>query len=522
MKIIKKNIFLFMVLIATLLLAYKNYNLNHDNLNYLNKNLFHKHDIVHSDNKANNNLKLENECMKIIFNEEHGSINEIILKSYYNDNYNYIPFIFNYKNNLSSLLLYIKDLNNKNYFPIFKIFNIINNKISFISHVENGYIISREYSLIEKNSYLIDHKINFYNLNNHKINIKKVYFNIGSMHVENNDNNDQLGIGYNNYIKTFFSKKAHFKTLNTKISILKTTIKSLNWISIKNNFFALILNIPNKKNINNNYYSIMSIKKYYSKLTSSIEININPIKPFSYDTLNFNLYLGPKYYFRLLQIGKSNIMNFGIFNVLSKLLLKIMKFIHKQVNSWGITIIILTLIIKIILYPFVIFQSLYSKKIEKIQHPLNIIQEKYQNNPYMIQKETIKLFTKNKINPLLNLLPIFIQIPFFLSFYFILKTSLYLRMSSFLWIKDLSRPDTIFYFNKIPINILPIIMAISIFYQIKQSSPINVNKQNPIINILPFVFTLFCYNLPSCLVLYWTIQNIITILQLKLLKKINK
>jgi len=111
-------------------------------------------------------------------------------------------------------------------------------------------------------------------------------------------------------------------------------------------------------------------------------------------------------------------------------------------------------------------------------------------------------------------LPLFVQLPIFLGLYFMLRTTSELRFASFLWIADLSVPDTIAYIAGFPVNILPLVMGTSMFFQMRMTpSPMTDNMQKRIFQMMPFIFLIFCYNFPSGLVLYWTAQNLLTIVQ---------
>ena len=126
----------------------------------------------------------------------------------------------------------------------------------------------------------------------------------------------------------------------------------------------------------------------------------------------------------------------------------------------------------------------------------------------------MKLFKENRVNPAAGCLPVFIQIPIFIGLYYMLRTSSEIRFQSFLWIKDLSLPDTIATIGSFPVNILPIIMGVTMLIQMKVTpTPSMDGMQQKIIMFMPFIFLIFCYNFPAALVLYWTVQNLFTIFQ---------
>jgi YidC/Oxa1 family membrane protein insertase len=199
-----------------------------------------------------------------------------------------------------------------------------------------------------------------------------------------------------------------------------------------------------------------------------------------------------------------------------------MKGIHALLGNWGITIIILTIIVKLLLWPLTTAQVRSSRKMSKLQEPLKKIKEKYRDNPQKLQAETLKLFRDNRVNPAAGCLPLLVQIPIFLGLYFMLRTTAEMRFAPFLWIPDLSLPDTIARLGNFPVNILPLIMGISMVWQMQvMPTPAIDGAQKWVFKLMPIIFLLFCYNFPAALVLYWTVQNLLTIAQQIILNRKN-
>ena len=151
----------------------------------------------------------------------------------------------------------------------------------------------------------------------------------------------------------------------------------------------------------------------------------------------------------------------------------------------------------------------------KIQGPMSELKEKHKDNPQKMQQETIKLFREHRINPVAGCLPILIQMPIFLGLFYMLRTASELRHEPFLWVSDLSQPDTVFELAGLPINILPLIMGVTMFLQMHMMpvSPTADPVQQKVFKFMPLIFLVFLYNFSSGLVLYWTVQNLLTILQ---------
>jgi YidC/Oxa1 family membrane protein insertase len=230
-------------------------------------------------------------------------------------------------------------------------------------------------------------------------------------------------------------------------------------------------------------------------------------------------YVGPKDYLLLEHMGQhqDELMQFGFFGAVSKVLLMTMHCIYSAVRNWGWTIILLTVIIKLLMWPVTQMQLRSSKKMATIQEPLKLLREKYKDNPQKLQTETMKLFKENHINPASGCLPAIIQIPIFIGLYYMLRSASEIRFQPFLWVKDLSMPDTVGYLGSFPINIMPLLMGVTMVVQMKVTPmPSTDSAQQKIFMLMPFIFLFFCYNFPAALVLYWTVQNLFTIVQNKL------
>jgi YidC/Oxa1 family membrane protein insertase len=232
----------------------------------------------------------------------------------------------------------------------------------------------------------------------------------------------------------------------------------------------------------------------------------------------FQIYAGPKD-FSLLQAmpqGQVAIMNFGMFGLVSEVLLWAMNALYGLVGNYAAAIIILTLIIKSILWPIQNKSTESMRRMSLLSPKMTELREKYKDNPQKMNEELMKLYKDYGINPFSGCIPLFIQIPIFFGFYSMLGVAIELRNASFFWIQDLSQPDTVGYVMGFPINLLPIIMAITMVWQIAITPKTGDKMQTRIFYIMPVVFLAFCYNFASALALYWTTQNIFSIVQLYL------
>jgi YidC/Oxa1 family membrane protein insertase len=198
--------------------------------------------------------------------------------------------------------------------------------------------------------------------------------------------------------------------------------------------------------------------------------------------------------------------------------------------AWGLAVIFLTLTVRLLIWPLHAKSTHTMKRMAKLQPEMAKIKEKYADDPNKINTETMGLYRKYGINPLGGCLPMFIQIPIFFGFYRMLQYAVELRGHSFLWVHDLSQPDTLTTLHlpfslpiigsALAINILPIIMALSSFQQLRMTPKTGDPTQQKIMMFMPFMFFFFCYNFASALALYWTTQNIFSIGQTWLMSKV--
>jgi YidC/Oxa1 family membrane protein insertase len=241
-------------------------------------------------------------------------------------------------------------------------------------------------------------------------------------------------------------------------------------------------------------------------------------------TESFTLYLGPRDLYTLKTLGRKleKAINFGWFDIIAKPLLVTLRFFNKYVGNYGVSIILLTIVIKILFWPLTHKSYQSMKEMRKLQPMMAKIREKYKGNKQEMNKQLMGLYKTYKINPMGGCLPMVIQIPVFFALFRVLPNSIELRHAPFvLWIKDLSAPDRLFSFPfEIPfmappygIPVLTLIMGASMFIQQKMTPTPGDPAQAKMMMLLPIVFTFLFINFPSGLVLYWLVSNILSIAQ---------
>ncbi len=258
----------------------------------------------------------------------------------------------------------------------------------------------------------------------------------------------------------------------------------------------------------NTYYTIFDKAK--DNYIIGVKTPVKVINSGQSDTFESQFYVGPTDQDELEAISKGLdlTVDYGIFAFVSKPIFYVMNLINKHiVSNWGWTIILLTMLIKLIFfYPSAVsYRSM--AKMKKLGPKIKEISEKYKNDPQAKQKETMAFYRKEKINPLGGCLPMLIQMPVFMGLYWVLQESVELRQAPWiLWFKDLSIKD--------PYFILPLIMGASMFIQQKLNPPaVQDPMQQKIFTYLPVVFTVMFLFFPAGLVLYWVVNNILSIFQ---------
>ena len=222
-------------------------------------------------------------------------------------------------------------------------------------------------------------------------------------------------------------------------------------------------------------------------------------------------------------VGVAQILPSGPMVILGRFILKILTFFHRIIPNWGVAIILLTILLKIVFFPLTRLSLRTMKTMQKLQPYLKDLSKKYKDNPKAMQQEMFGIYKQYRINPMAGCLPMLVQIPIFISIFIMLRTAIMLRGAPFcLWISDLSLPDALFTLPFWPgsLNILPFLMGLTTFFQQKLSSAgstgMAAQQQKMMTFMMPVMLTVFLYNLPSGLMLYWTVTNLFSILEQKI------
>ncbi len=236
-------------------------------------------------------------------------------------------------------------------------------------------------------------------------------------------------------------------------------------------------------------------------------------------------YFGPKNEPDLMKAGYKleKSIDYGYAGILTKIAVAALKFVNDFLSNYGISIIVLTVLLRVIFFPLTVKSMKSMKamqnKMKSLKPEIDALKEKYKDDKSTQQAEMMKLYSSNNINPLSSLggcLPLLIQLPVFIALYFALLYSIDLRHSSFLWVNDLSQPEHLFDVLGIPFRVLPLLMGVSWFLS-QRLTPMTapgsetMELQMKLMQFMPIIFTVMFWGLPSGLILYWTVSNILSV-----------
>jgi YidC/Oxa1 family membrane protein insertase len=238
-------------------------------------------------------------------------------------------------------------------------------------------------------------------------------------------------------------------------------------------------------------------------------------------------YTGPKEYRKLALIGErfdnhaDLVMQFGFFGFFAKGLLLAMNWLHDVTKlGYGWVIVLITVIIKVLFWPLTAASTRSMKRMQALAPELKALKEKYKDDLQKFTQKQWEVYKKNKVSPMSGCLPMLIQTPIFIGFYTMIRSAIELRGAHFLWVADLSKPDTLFMIPGLdfPFNLLPLLMGASMLWQshLTPPAPGMDPAQAKMMRYMPLLFLTFMYSFSSGLTLYWTVSNLLTVVQTKL------
>ncbi len=391
-------------------------------------------------------------------------------------------------------------------------------KIIFSREIEKGIFLYKEF-LLPENSYELKTSIKIKNENNIPFAIKDLRFTWGpNIHFLPQDMEKyKAGMGYQYHKILYETQSKIFKNINlnlkakeSKITFIEEPIK---WLLLKDIYFLTSFIPENTENIKRCFYK--------EGAGGFVELGVDfkdiLLEKKSEQIISMNSYIGPQEYKRLkkLKMEKSVDLGWSWLRPISVAVFYSIDFLYKLTKNYGIAIILLTLIIRGLLW--IPSQNSY-KHMKDMQKKMNIIKPRmetlkkvYKDDPQKLNEETMKLYREYKINPFGGCLPMLLQLPIFFALYATLINMVELKGAYFmLWLKDLSAPD--------PFFVLPILMGVTMFIQQKMTvtpspNPEAETQQKIMTYGMPIFLTFLAFSWPSGLLLYWSVSNIFSIFQ---------
>lgn len=275
------------------------------------------------------------------------------------------------------------------------------------------------------------------------------------------------------------------------------------WVALVQHYFVSAFIPQDKvqreiftKKVDTNLYAVGTI------------LPMGSIAPGATASLDAHLYSGPQesHVLEKLAPGLELVKDYGWLTIVAKPIFWLMDQIHKVLGNWGWTIIVLTVLIKLAFFPLSAASYRSMGKMKLVTPKMQSIRERFKSDPQKMNQAMMELYKTEKINPLGGCLPIVVQIPVFISLYWVLLASVEMRNAPWLgWIHDLAAPD--------PFYILPVLMAVSMFIQTKLNPAPADPMQAKVMMFMPILFSVMFFFFPSGLVLYWVVNNVISILQ---------
>jgi YidC/Oxa1 family membrane protein insertase len=302
---------------------------------------------------------------------------------------------------------------------------------------------------------------------------------------------------------------------------------SQKWVAIKSRFFvtALSSDAPNNGFVLTTGRDMTKTSYALDSVSAQMVFPGRVLGQGEELTRDYTLFIGPKKLSLLKSMGNKmqDVMEFGFFWWFCELLVPTLDFFYRIIPNWGIAIILLTFLVRIVFWPLTHKSTASMKKMQEIQPKLKEIQEKFKNDPTKLQQETWACYRENKVNPLASCLPMLVQMPVLIALFWVLRSAVELRYAPFLWVMDLSEPENLFA-GMIPIvgslNILPILMAATMGLQSALTPTAGDPRQQKMMMIMmPIMMLFFFYGFPAALSLYWTVSQVLSIVQMLMMRR---
>ena len=298
------------------------------------------------------------------------------------------------------------------------------------------------------------------------------------------------------------------------------TLGGAEWVAVSNQFFTTLM-APLTAKATGVWGRHFDIERAPDQKLLGIEGALGmpgfQLQPGQTYSARFEIYAGPKLYHSLAQLphNEAEVMDFGMFKIVCQFLLNFMNLLNSWLHDYGLAILALTTIIKLTLWPIQNKANRSMRQMAALSPKMQELREKYKDDPTRMNQEVMKLYKQYGINPVGGCLPMMIQIPIFFGLFKMLGQAVELRNAKFLWVKDLSQPDTVAHLPMLgwPVNIIPLCMAATQIWLMAMTPKTGDPTQRRIAMFMPLIFLFICYNFAAALALYYTAQNLFSILQ---------
>jgi len=411
--------------------------------------------------------------------------------------------------------------------------------VVFRGKLPSGLWAKKTWSLVESGNegspFMLDLKIQLENARQDSVNLETYSLFLGtSAPLDTVERGEQTGFVVNDggsvaFHSTTEFAKAWFGMRKERLIITEPLGKAV-FAGVANQFFASVVK-PGEAGESLLWSKVdtLTLKPDAAPVKivrAGLRLPAATLSPGDQRTLTYQIFTGPKQN-RILRKMEGEwgsdwgaLMNYGFFSPFSRFMNWSLWWIHNGMDkisdkwSWGLAVIVLTILLRTAIWPLYNRSNRTMKRMSKLKPEMDKLKEKYPDDPQKMNQEMMGMYRKYGINPLGGCLPMFAQLPIFFGFYSMLLHAVEMRGQSFLWVNDLSQPDTVAHIFGLPINPLPIVMAITSFAQMAMMPNTGGDKtQMMVIKFMPFFFLFICYNFASALALYWTTSNIFSIAQ---------
>jgi YidC/Oxa1 family membrane protein insertase len=391
----------------------------------------------------------------------------------------------------------------------------------------------QDFSLTQKwklgKDYSTKFDVTLHNNSSNTLNLRDLYFYVGSIPTVKFISGDNARMESHSVDALLASSDKLYTLKAGSSDFQKNPIQyePIKWLSVSDGYYAYILKTAGNTQIksgNFSYTSKGSVKtekgeENFDLIGSAARVQSINLDPNAQQSWSFDYYTGPKDIEILDGFAPKageilHLMSWPVFKTLAEWFLYALIWLKGVCGNFGLAIILLTIIVKLIFWPITHKSNKSMKRMQHIQPKVKALREMYKDDKQKLNQATMELYKTEKVNPLGGCLPILIQIPVFIALYYTLMGAFEIRHSSFLWAADLAQPDTVGHIFGVAINPFAIMMAITMLLQQKMMPTATDPAQAKMMMIMPIVMLFFLYNLPSGLTLYWTVSQLFTIFQL--------